>query len=108
MEDPEHKKVLEQLDQVYWYKSTEEYARWAAETYQSERAQMRGRFGELVRFPRRDREARAHLAQRFGHLQAEPARPAGNERDLSAEIEKVADAHLASRPRRSIVLRSET
>ena len=38
MEDPEHKKVLEQLDQVYWYKSTEEYARWAAETYQSERA----------------------------------------------------------------------
>jgi tripartite-type tricarboxylate transporter receptor subunit TctC len=37
MEDPEHKKVLEQLDQVYWYKSTEEYARWAAETYQSER-----------------------------------------------------------------------
>jgi tripartite-type tricarboxylate transporter receptor subunit TctC len=38
MEDPEHKKVLEQLDQVYWYKSTDEYARWAAETYQSERA----------------------------------------------------------------------
>ena len=38
MEDPEHKKVLEQLDQVYWYKSTEEYARWAAETYVSERA----------------------------------------------------------------------
>ena len=37
MEDPEHKKVLEQLDQVYWYKSTDEYARWAAETYQSER-----------------------------------------------------------------------
>jgi tripartite-type tricarboxylate transporter receptor subunit TctC len=38
MEDPEHKKVLEQLDQVYWYKSTEDYARWAAETYRSERA----------------------------------------------------------------------
>jgi tripartite-type tricarboxylate transporter receptor subunit TctC len=38
IDDPEHKKVLEQLDQVYWYKSTEDYARWAAETYQSERA----------------------------------------------------------------------
>jgi tripartite-type tricarboxylate transporter receptor subunit TctC len=37
MEEPEHKKVLEQLDQVYWYKSTEEYARWAAETFVSER-----------------------------------------------------------------------
>jgi hypothetical protein len=30
--------VLAQLDQVYWYKSTEEYARWAAETFVSERA----------------------------------------------------------------------
>jgi tripartite-type tricarboxylate transporter receptor subunit TctC len=38
MEDPEHKKVLEQLDQVYWYKSTEEYRKWAEETYVSERA----------------------------------------------------------------------
>src|SRR5512134_1443433 len=38
MDDPENQKVLEQLDQVYWYKSTEEYARWAAETYASERA----------------------------------------------------------------------
>ena len=38
MDDPEHKKVLEQLDQVYWYKSTEEYRKWAEETYASERA----------------------------------------------------------------------
>jgi hypothetical protein len=32
MDDPEHQKVLQQLDQVYWYRSTEDYAKWAAET----------------------------------------------------------------------------
>ena len=37
MDDPENQKVLQQLDQVYWYKSTEEYARWARETLASER-----------------------------------------------------------------------
>lgn len=38
IDDPEHEKVLQQLDQVYWYKSTEDYAKWAAETNVSERA----------------------------------------------------------------------
>ena len=38
LDDPEHLKVLQQLDQVYWYKSSEDYARWAAETLKSERA----------------------------------------------------------------------
>jgi tripartite-type tricarboxylate transporter receptor subunit TctC len=38
IDDQEHHKVLQQLDQVYWYKSTEDYAKWAAETYVSERA----------------------------------------------------------------------
>ncbi len=38
MDDPEHQKVLQQLDQVYWYKSSDDYAKWAAETYVSERA----------------------------------------------------------------------
>jgi len=38
IDDPEHYKMLEQLDQVYWYKSTEDYAKWAAETNVSERA----------------------------------------------------------------------
>ena len=37
-EDPEHQKVLQQLDQVYWYRSSEDYAKWAAETFVSERA----------------------------------------------------------------------
>ncbi len=38
MDDPEHQKVLQQLDQVYWYRSSDDYAKWAAETYVSERA----------------------------------------------------------------------
>lgn len=38
LDDPEHLKVLQQFDQVYWYKSSEDYAKWAAETYKSERA----------------------------------------------------------------------
>jgi tripartite-type tricarboxylate transporter receptor subunit TctC len=38
LDDPEHLKVLQQLDQVYWYKSTSEYAKWAAETHRAERA----------------------------------------------------------------------
>ena len=38
LDDPEHMKTLQELDQVYWYKSSEDYARWAAETLKSERA----------------------------------------------------------------------
>ena len=38
LDDPEHAKVLQQLDQVYWYKSSEDYARWARETFAAERA----------------------------------------------------------------------
>jgi tripartite-type tricarboxylate transporter receptor subunit TctC len=38
IDDPEHAKVLQQLDQVYWYRSPEDYAKWAAETYGTERA----------------------------------------------------------------------
>jgi tripartite-type tricarboxylate transporter receptor subunit TctC len=37
MDDPEHQKLLQTLDQIQWYKSTEDYAKWAAETYVSER-----------------------------------------------------------------------
>lgn len=37
-EDPENQKMLQTLDQVYWYKSSEDYARWAAETNVTERA----------------------------------------------------------------------
>jgi tripartite-type tricarboxylate transporter receptor subunit TctC len=38
LDDPEHLKLLQQLDQVYWYKSSEEYAKWAADTLKAERA----------------------------------------------------------------------
>ncbi len=38
IDDPENQRVLQQLDQVYWYKSSEDYARWAADTFVSERA----------------------------------------------------------------------
>jgi tripartite-type tricarboxylate transporter receptor subunit TctC len=38
IDDPENQRVLQQLDQVYWYKSSEDYSRWAAETFVSERA----------------------------------------------------------------------
>jgi tripartite-type tricarboxylate transporter receptor subunit TctC len=38
LEDPEHQKVLDQLDQELWYQSSDDYARYARETYQKERA----------------------------------------------------------------------
>jgi tripartite-type tricarboxylate transporter receptor subunit TctC len=38
LDDPEHMKVLAQLDQVYWYKSSDEYRQWAADTLKAERA----------------------------------------------------------------------
>src|SRR6185295_12515277 len=37
IDDPEHHKVLQQLDQIYWYKSSDDYLKWARETYASER-----------------------------------------------------------------------
>jgi tripartite-type tricarboxylate transporter receptor subunit TctC len=48
MDDPEHLKILQQLDQVYWYKSGEDYAKWAAETLKAERATIE-RVGLLVK-----------------------------------------------------------
>jgi tripartite-type tricarboxylate transporter receptor subunit TctC len=38
LDDPEHMKVLAQLDQVYWYKSSDDYRQWAADTLKAERA----------------------------------------------------------------------
>jgi tripartite-type tricarboxylate transporter receptor subunit TctC len=40
LDDPEHLKLLSQLDQVYWYKSSEEFAQWASDTYRAERATL--------------------------------------------------------------------
>jgi len=38
MDDPENMKMLQTLDQVYWYRSSDDYAKWAADQYVSERA----------------------------------------------------------------------
>ena len=48
LDDPEHMKVLAQLDQVYWYKSSEDYAKWAAETFKAERSTIE-RVGLLLK-----------------------------------------------------------
>ena len=48
MDDPEHLKTLQQLDQAYWYKSTDEYVKWAAETLKAERATIE-RVGLLLK-----------------------------------------------------------
>ena len=48
IDSPEHKKVLQQLDQVYWYKSSADYAKWAAQTMKSERTTIE-RLGLLAK-----------------------------------------------------------
>src|SRR3954465_13968737 len=48
MEDPEHMKTLSQLDQLYWYQSSEDYARWAAQAFTAERATIE-RVGLLLK-----------------------------------------------------------
>ncbi len=48
LDDPDHLKMLTQLDQVYWYKSSDDYARWGAETLKAERATIE-RVGLLLK-----------------------------------------------------------
>jgi tripartite-type tricarboxylate transporter receptor subunit TctC len=48
MDDPENLKTLQQLDQLYWYKSSADYAQWAAETFRAERATIE-RVGLLLK-----------------------------------------------------------
>jgi tripartite-type tricarboxylate transporter receptor subunit TctC len=48
MEDPEHQKMLQQLDQLYWYQSSADYAQWAAEAFRAERATIE-RVGLLLK-----------------------------------------------------------
>jgi tripartite-type tricarboxylate transporter receptor subunit TctC len=48
MDDPEHHKLLAQLDQIYWYKSPEEYYKWAQDTWVTERANVE-RLGLLLK-----------------------------------------------------------
>ncbi len=48
LDDPDHLKMLTQLDQVYWYKSSDDYAKWGAETLKAERATIE-RIGLLLK-----------------------------------------------------------
>ena len=48
LDDPEYLKILAQLDQPAWYRSGEDYARWAAEMLKAERATIE-RVGLLVK-----------------------------------------------------------
>jgi tripartite-type tricarboxylate transporter receptor subunit TctC len=48
IDEPEHKKTLQQLDQLDWYKSSEDYAKWAAEMFKAERATVE-RVGLLIK-----------------------------------------------------------
>lgn len=48
MDDPEHLKTLQQLDQLYWYKSSDEYRQWAVQTFAAERATIE-RVGLLLK-----------------------------------------------------------
>jgi tripartite-type tricarboxylate transporter receptor subunit TctC len=48
MDDPENLKILQQLDGSYWYKSSEDYRRWAAQQLVAERATIE-RIGLLVK-----------------------------------------------------------
>jgi len=48
LDDPEHLKMLAQLDQVYWYKSSDDYAKWGADTLKAERTTIE-RLGLLLK-----------------------------------------------------------
>jgi tripartite-type tricarboxylate transporter receptor subunit TctC len=48
LDDPEYLKVLAQLDQPAWYMSSEDYARWAVEMFNAERATIE-RVGLLLK-----------------------------------------------------------
>lgn len=48
IDDPENQAMLKQLDQVYWYRSSGDYAKWAAEQFVAERATIE-RMGLLAK-----------------------------------------------------------
>jgi tripartite-type tricarboxylate transporter receptor subunit TctC len=48
LDDPDYHKLLATLDQPAWYQSSEDYAKWAAETFKAERATIE-RVGLLLK-----------------------------------------------------------
>ena len=45
LDDPEHLKALSQLDLLYWYKSSEDYADWAIDQFEFQREFIRRTIG---------------------------------------------------------------
>ena len=43
IDDPENRKLIEELDQIYWYKSSDDYLAWAREQWNIERAMVERR-----------------------------------------------------------------
>ena len=48
MDEPENLKTLQMLDQNYWYKSSDDYRKWAAQMLVAERATIE-RVGLLLK-----------------------------------------------------------
>lgn len=48
LDDPEHQKTLDKLDQILWYRNSADYSKYALETYESERATL-ARLGLLLK-----------------------------------------------------------
>lgn len=48
LDDLEHRQLLEKMNQVYWYQSSEDYAKWAEQTYKQERGLIQ-RLGLLAK-----------------------------------------------------------
>ena len=48
LDDPEHQKTLDKLDQILWYRNSADYTKYALETYESERAKLE-RLGLLLK-----------------------------------------------------------
>ena len=59
---------------------------------------------ELVLLARSQRQPRAHFAQRFGDLQPEAARAAGDDGDAPGQVEKLLDTHARSPSMRASML----
>ena len=63
LDDPEHQKTLDKLDQVLWYRNSADYTKYAMDTYESERAILDRRAVARIS---RSRACASRTAQRLG------------------------------------------
>ena len=52
LDDPEHIRLLAQLDLVYWYKSSEDYADWAVDQFKFQRKLIERTIGLSTALPK--------------------------------------------------------